>query len=53
VYGSEESASIEPRYVVERHKAAANSEPEAAVKPPEPPAKPPEAEDQDEEGGGD
>ena len=53
VYGSEESASIEPRYVIERHKAVANPEPETSAKPPESPAESPEAEVRDEEGGGD
>jgi ribosomal protein S24E len=53
VYGSAESASIEPRYVIERHKTVTNPETEAAEKTSEPPAEPPEAEDLDEKGGGD
>jgi len=53
VYGSEDSASIEPRYVVDRHKAVTNPEKEAASKTPEPPAESLETEDPDKEGGGD
>ncbi len=52
VYGSEESASIEPSYVIERHKSVTNPEPKVAAESPEPPAEAPEeVSDSDEEGG--
>jgi ribosomal protein S24E len=52
VYGSEESASIEPSYVIERHKSVTNPEPKVAAESPESPAEAPEeAPDSDEEGG--
>jgi small subunit ribosomal protein S24e len=53
VYGSEESASIEQSYVIERHKSATNSEPKVAAESPEPPAAAPEeAPEIDGDGGG-
>ena len=53
VYGSEESASIEPGYVIERHKSVTNPEPKVVAEPPKPPAEAPEeAPDADGEGGG-
>jgi hypothetical protein len=53
VYGSEESASIEQSYVIERHKSVTNPEPKVVAEPPEPTAEAPEeAPEPDGEGGG-
>ncbi len=52
VYASEESASIEPGYVIERHKSGTNSEPKVVAEPSESPATAPEeAPDSEGEGG--